>query len=91
MKSIEDILRLINNIVGRLSEENEVNIALIGGYGAIAHGVERTTSDVDFCVYADTLQSIYWLISTPTHPSPLLTHNFPRESFPKHHADGGLL
>lgn len=55
MKSIEDILRLINSIVGRLSEDDEVNIALIGGYGAIAHGVERTTSDVDFCVYADTL------------------------------------
>jgi len=32
-----------------------VNIALVGGYAVIAHGVERTTADVDFCVYADII------------------------------------
>lgn len=56
MKSIEDILKLINSIVDSLSKGDKVNIALIGGYGAIAHGVERTTADVDFCVYTDTIR-----------------------------------
>lgn len=55
MKSIEDTLRLIDSIVVSLSDSDEVNIALVGGYGAIAYGVERTTSDVDFYVYADII------------------------------------
>lgn len=55
MKSIEDTLKLINSIVDSLSKGDNVNIALIGGYGAIAHGVERTTVDVDFCVYTDII------------------------------------
>ncbi len=55
MKSIEDILKLIDSIVDSLSKGDKVNIALVGGYGAIAHGVERTTADVDFCVYTDSI------------------------------------
>ncbi len=55
MKSIEDTLKLIDSIVVSLSDSDEVNIALVGGYGAIAYGVERTTSDVDFYVYADII------------------------------------
>ncbi len=55
MKSIEDTLRLIDSIVVSLSDSDEVNIALVGGYGAIAYGVERTTSYVDFYVYADII------------------------------------
>lgn len=55
MKSIEDTLKLIDSIVDSLSESDEVNIALVGGYGAIAHGVERTTADVDFCIYTDII------------------------------------
>ena len=55
MKSIENTLKLIDSIVGSLSKSDEVNIALVGGYGAIAHGVERTTVDVDFCIYTDTI------------------------------------
>ncbi|MEW6417859.1 MAG: hypothetical protein AB1480_07030 [Nitrospirota bacterium] len=55
MKSIEDTLKLINSIVNLLSKNDKVNIALIGGYGAIAHGVERTTVDVDFCIYTDII------------------------------------
>lgn len=55
MKSIEDTLKLINSIVNSLSKSDKVNIALVGGYCAIAHGVERTTADVDFCVYTDSI------------------------------------
>lgn len=55
MKSIEDTLKLIDDIVGSLSESDKVDIALVGGYSAIAHGVERTTADVDFCIYSDTI------------------------------------
>lgn len=51
MKSIEDTLKLIDNIVGSLSKHDAITIALVGGYAAIAHGVERTTVDVDFCIY----------------------------------------
>jgi hypothetical protein len=55
MKSIEDTLKLIDSIVDSLSKTSKVDIALVGGYGAIAHGVERTTVDVDFCIYADII------------------------------------
>lgn len=55
MKSIEDTLRLMNEIVAKLSKQDQVNIAMIGGYAVIAHGVERTTSDDDFCVYSTML------------------------------------
>lgn len=55
MKSIEDTLRLISSIVDSVSRGNVINIALVGGYAVIAHGVERTTADVDFCVYTDII------------------------------------
>jgi hypothetical protein len=51
MKSIEDTLKLIDRIAAALSDQDDVTIALVGGYAAIAHGVERTTADVDFCIY----------------------------------------
>lgn len=55
MKSIEDTLKLIDRIAVSLSEQDEVNVALVGGYAAIAHGVERTTADVDFCIYTGVI------------------------------------
>lgn len=55
MKSIEDTLKLIDKTVKSLSKKYQVNIALVGGYAAIAHGVGRTTADVDFCVYAEII------------------------------------
>ncbi|MBF0506861.1 MAG: hypothetical protein HQL09_08490 [Nitrospirae bacterium] len=55
MKSIEDILNLINSIVSMVGKEDRIKIALVGGYAAIAHGVERTTSDADFCVYTELI------------------------------------
>jgi hypothetical protein len=55
MKSIEDTLKLVDKIVESLSKHDAVSIALVGGYAAIAHGVERTTVDVDFCIYTDTI------------------------------------
>ena len=30
---------------------------LVGGAAVILHGVERTTTDVDFCVYSDTISN----------------------------------
>lgn len=55
MKSIDDTLKLIDKVVASLRNHDKVNIALVGGYAAIAHGVERTTVDVDFCIYTDTI------------------------------------
>lgn len=55
MRSIEDTLNLIDRVVASLSGSQRVAIALIGGYAAIAHGVERTTADIDFCIYAKSL------------------------------------
>lgn len=55
MKSIKNTLKLVDDIVNLLSKHGEVNISLTGGYGVIAHGVERTTVDVDFFIYADTI------------------------------------
>lgn len=56
MKSIEDTLRLIDKIVHSFHRRDKLYIALAGGYAAIAHGVERTTADIDFCIYADLIQ-----------------------------------
>lgn len=55
MKSIEDTLKLIHSIASSLSEQDDIKVALVGGYAAIAHGVERTTADVDFCIYTDII------------------------------------
>jgi hypothetical protein len=43
MKSIDDTLKLIDKVVASLRNHVKANIALVGGYAAIAHGVERTT------------------------------------------------
>ena len=53
MKSIEDTLKIILDITNALPVK--VDIALIGGYAIIAHGVERTTIDVNFCIYSDLI------------------------------------
>lgn len=49
MKSIEDTFGIIQDIIKALPIDFEV--ALVGGYAAILHGVERTTLDIDFCVH----------------------------------------
>jgi hypothetical protein len=53
MKSIDDTLEIIRDITSALPVK--INIALAGGYAAILHGVERTTIDVDLCVYSDVI------------------------------------
>jgi len=55
MKSIEDTLRIIDDIVTSINRYNRINIVLVGGYACIAHGIERTTSDVDFCIYSEII------------------------------------
>ncbi len=55
MKSIADILKIIREITNALPVK--VDIALIGGYALVAQGVERTTIDVDFCIYADIIST----------------------------------
>ena len=46
MKSIEDTLKIIQDIIKKFPVD--IDIALIGGYAAVLHGVERTTLDIDF-------------------------------------------
>ena len=55
MKSIEDTLNLVRAAVDSLSDRDDVQIALIGGYAAISYGVPRTSVDVDFCVYSRSI------------------------------------
>lgn len=55
MKSIADILKTIREITSALPVK--VELALIGGYALVAHGVERTTIDVDFCLYTDSIST----------------------------------
>ena len=55
MKSIKDTFGIIQDIIKRFPADME--IALVGGYAAVLHGVERTTLDVDFCVYSSLLHS----------------------------------
>jgi len=52
MKSIEDTLRIIQDIIKKFPGDAE--IALIGGYAAVLHGIERTTLDIDFCIHSST-------------------------------------
>lgn len=55
MKSIEDTLKIIQDIIKRFPAD--LDIALIGGYAAVLYGVERTTLDIDFCVYSSAIHS----------------------------------
>ncbi|MBI5584744.1 MAG: hypothetical protein HY892_13085 [Deltaproteobacteria bacterium] len=51
MMSIHDTLKIILDITNALPVK--IDLALTGGYAVIFHGVERTTLDLDFCVYFD--------------------------------------
>ncbi|MBI1869813.1 MAG: hypothetical protein HYS07_01310 [Chlamydiae bacterium] len=53
MKSIEATLDLVSKAVKSLKMQDHVLLTVIGGYAVIAHGIERTTKDVDFCFYSD--------------------------------------
>lgn len=55
MKSIKDTLETIRGIINALPVR--VDMAVAGGYAVILHGVERTTLDVDFCLYADLIRT----------------------------------
>ncbi|MDE2179380.1 MAG: hypothetical protein KGJ40_00820 [candidate division NC10 bacterium] len=55
MKSIKDTFETIRGIINALPVK--VNIAVVGGYAVILHGVERTTLDVDFCLYSDLIRA----------------------------------
>jgi hypothetical protein len=56
MKSIEDILKIVVEIAEKFRKTSDIDIVLIGGYAVIAHGVARTTSDVDFFIYSGQIQ-----------------------------------
>jgi hypothetical protein len=51
MKSIDDTLKIILDITNAIPAK--FDIVLVGGAAVILHGVERTTLDVDLCVYSD--------------------------------------
>ena len=55
MRSIEDTLRTIQDIIKKIPVK--VSIALVGGYAVIIHGAERTTIDIDFCLYSDIIKT----------------------------------
>ncbi len=53
MKSIDDTLETIRVIMSGLPDK--VEFALVGGQAVILQGVERTTIDVDICLYSDMI------------------------------------
>ncbi len=53
MKSIEDTLKTIQDITSALPVK--VDIAVVGGVAVILQGVERTTIDVDLCIYSNLI------------------------------------
>jgi hypothetical protein len=55
MKSIDDTLKTIRDITNAIPAK--FDIVLVGGVAVILHGVERTTIDVDFCVYSDVISN----------------------------------
>jgi hypothetical protein len=55
MKSIKDTFETIRGIISALPVK--VDMAVVGGYAVILHGVERTTLDVDFCLYSDIVRT----------------------------------
>ncbi|MDQ1354807.1 MAG: hypothetical protein QG657_5116 [Acidobacteriota bacterium] len=56
MKSIEVTLKIVDDIADKIRKTSDISIVLIGGYAVIAHGVARTTSDVDFFLYSGQIQ-----------------------------------
>ena len=54
MKSIDDTLKIIRDITSAIPVK--FDIVLIGGVAVILQGVERTTIDIDFCVYSDIMR-----------------------------------
>jgi len=57
MKSIEDTLSFLKTILSGLDDVNPTAFALVGGYAGIAHGIPRTTTDVDLAVFSETVRS----------------------------------
>ncbi len=53
MKSIDDTLKIIQDITSALTVK--LDIAIVGGAAVILHGVERTTIDVDLCIYSESI------------------------------------
>ncbi len=53
MKSIEDTLQTIRTVMEAVA--GGVEFALAGGMAIIIHGVERTTRDIDLCLYSETI------------------------------------
>ena len=73
MRSIEDTLRTVQDIIKKIPVK--VSIALVGGYAVIIHGAERTTIDIDFCLYSDIVNtsSTRWMMLK--RPKPLSLQN----------------
>jgi hypothetical protein len=55
MKSIAATLETIRDLTSALP--GRVEAALAGGHAVILHGVERTTLDVDLCIWSESLES----------------------------------
>lgn len=59
MKSARDVLLLASKIRKAITKSlppgERFDIALVGGMAVIAHGVERTTSDMDFCFFTESI------------------------------------
>jgi len=57
MKSIEDTLSFLKKILSGFDDATPTAFALVGGYAGIAHGIGRTTTDVDLAVFSETIHS----------------------------------
>lgn len=53
MKSTADTLKFVTSIIDEIKKTFDIEIALIGGLAVIAHGVGRSTLDIDFLIHAN--------------------------------------
>jgi predicted nucleotidyltransferase len=61
MKPIKKSIEEINSLLNRFSRERnytDLVVAVIGGIAVIAHGVERTTSDIDLLIHAEPSEGL---------------------------------
>jgi predicted nucleotidyltransferase len=56
-RSIEEIDSLLNEF-SREMNYTDLAVAVIGGIAVIAHGVERTTSDIDLLIHAEPSENL---------------------------------
>jgi hypothetical protein len=81
MKSIDDTLKIILDITNAIPVK--ADFVLVGGVAVILHGVERTTLDVDFCVYSGTDSPAFFDLLVKHLPKRFIVRLIPGSEIPE--------